>query len=382
VPAAYAARSLDAGDADIDLDEGSQTLLLRGETSPGLAYTVRSQLPRVQINTTGPLRDVADDRERLFGDLGRPIAAGARTPLDIARKLEEHFRGYTYSEDVSAGHTVERLQQFLAARTGYCEQFAATMTLMLRGLGVDARVGVGFLPGADRGGEFVVSTRDAHAWVEAKIPGAGWTTFDPTPGRGAASSAPELENEGATPEPVPEVTAIPEPTPATEDLPEDVTPAPVSTRVLQTALWSMVALAVVGAVPTAKFVRRRRRRRGNPDAVVLGAYAELVDRARDLGRRQADSETHREFARRLATADESASVQIAILATRALYGPGSSETADGAAAWTAMAAAQAVLAKGTSRWRRLVAIFDPRTFIPPDLFTRMRGHVTVRFGRA
>jgi transglutaminase-like putative cysteine protease len=380
VPAAYAARSLDSN-AKIDLDERSQTLLLRGDTSPGLQYTVRSQLPRVQVNTTGPPRAVSDDRERTFGALGRPIVTGARTPLDIARKLEEHFRAFTYSEDVPAGHTVERLQQFLAERRGYCEQFAATMTLMLRGLGVDARVGVGFLPGSQSADEFVVSTREAHAWVEANIPGAGWTTFDPTPGRGAASAAPEL-NEPEEAEPVPELTAVPEPTPQTEDLPADVTPAGIPSAVVRTVLWSIVGLAVIGAVPTAKFVRRRRRRtRGSSDAVVLGAYAELVDRARDLGWTQSAAETYREFAARVA-AGADASGELARLATRAVYGPEPVSTEDASAAWAALATAQTALAAQASRIRRIVAVFDPRTFVPVGLLRRVRGRIAVAFGRA
>ena len=94
---------------------------------------------------------------------------------------------------------------FLRDRRGYCEQFAATMTLMLRGLGVPARVGVGFLPGAPHRGEFVISTRDAHAWVEVELPGAGWVAFDPTPARGEPPPfAPDVAEE-----PVPLPTVVP-----------------------------------------------------------------------------------------------------------------------------------------------------------------------------
>src|SRR5439155_22606419 len=69
---------------------------------------------------------------------------------------------------------------------GHCEYFASAMVIGLRIRGVPARVVGGYL-GADRstfGKEFVVSEARAHMWVEAHVPGSGWTTFDPTPPEG------------------------------------------------------------------------------------------------------------------------------------------------------------------------------------------------------
>ena len=62
------------------------------------------------------------------------------------------------------------------------------MALMLRMLGVPARVAAGFTSGEyDKGtGEWVVTDHNAHAWVEVWFPGFGWLPFDPTPGRGQA----------------------------------------------------------------------------------------------------------------------------------------------------------------------------------------------------
>ena len=57
------------------------------------------------------------------------------------------------------------------------------MAVLLRSIGIPSRVITGF-----RGGQFnqlnstyIIRARDAHSWVEAYMPGAGWTTFDPTP---------------------------------------------------------------------------------------------------------------------------------------------------------------------------------------------------------
>src|SRR5581483_2603698 len=132
LPAAYAANTVNSP-ATVDVDTPSQTLLLRGSTRPGLVYTVSSTIPRVTQNVAAPPHPTGNRPERIFANVARPWVAGARTPLDIARRIERHFRGYTYDENVPGGHSVARLQAFLAARRGYCEQFAATMTLMLRG---------------------------------------------------------------------------------------------------------------------------------------------------------------------------------------------------------------------------------------------------------
>jgi hypothetical protein len=57
------------------------------------------------------------------------------------------------------------------------------MTVMLRGLGIPARLVNGFAGGVNNpiSGLHVIRSRDAHSWVEAYIPGYGWLEFDPTP---------------------------------------------------------------------------------------------------------------------------------------------------------------------------------------------------------
>jgi hypothetical protein len=64
------------------------------------------------------------------------------------------------------------------------------MALMLRYLGVPARVAVGFVSGTYDSSkhEWTVTDHDAHAWVEVWFRGYGWLPFDPTPGRGRLSA--------------------------------------------------------------------------------------------------------------------------------------------------------------------------------------------------
>ena len=56
------------------------------------------------------------------------------------------------------------------------------MGIMLRVAGVPSRVVLGYTHDPARNGSFLVNSTDAHAWVEAFLPGAGWIPFDPTPG--------------------------------------------------------------------------------------------------------------------------------------------------------------------------------------------------------
>jgi hypothetical protein len=75
----------------------------------------------------------------------------------------------------------------MRTRRGYCQHFAGAMALMLRYLGIPARVAAGFTSGTydRRTRQWTVTDHDAHTWVEAWFPRYGWIPFDPTPGRGS-----------------------------------------------------------------------------------------------------------------------------------------------------------------------------------------------------
>ncbi len=116
--------------------------------------------------------------------VGEPL-----TPYAAALELEAWFRagGFRYDETPPQVAGAAPLVAFvLQTRRGYCQHFAGAMALMLRYLGIPARVAAGFTSGTydEKKGEWSVTDHDAHTWVEAWFPRYGWLPFDPTPGRG------------------------------------------------------------------------------------------------------------------------------------------------------------------------------------------------------
>jgi protein-glutamine gamma-glutamyltransferase len=70
------------------------------------------------------------------------------------------------------------------AKIGYCEQFATAEVLMLRSLGIPARLATGYSTGDYDSvlNQSIVREHDAHAWVEVWFSGHGWVPVDPSPG--------------------------------------------------------------------------------------------------------------------------------------------------------------------------------------------------------
>ena len=116
-------------------------------------------------------------------DLAARLTAGSPSAYEAVAAIETYLReGYRYNEEVPE-HAYP-LESFLFEdRQGYCQQFSGAMALMLRMVGIPARVATGFSPGTlnRKSGEYRVRDLDAHSWVEVYFSGIGWVTFDPTP---------------------------------------------------------------------------------------------------------------------------------------------------------------------------------------------------------
>jgi len=98
--------------------------------------------------------------------------------------------GFTYDTYASQIENVTDLLTYLTkTKSGDCVQSAFAMTVLLRMLGIPARVAVGFTQGNPTAtpNRYVVKTSDAHAWPEVFFRGYGWLAFAPTPqGQGSA----------------------------------------------------------------------------------------------------------------------------------------------------------------------------------------------------
>jgi hypothetical protein len=124
--------------------------------------------------------------------LARELTAGSRSPYEAALKLNHYLSTqFTYTLVLKQQTTLGPLEEFLfVRRSGNCEYFAAALAVMLRSVGIPARVVGGFQRGEwnPYGAYFMVRMKDAHSWVEAFLDGPGWVTFDPSP-RASAEEA-------------------------------------------------------------------------------------------------------------------------------------------------------------------------------------------------
>jgi protein-glutamine gamma-glutamyltransferase len=260
----------------------------------------------------------------------RRLAEAADSPYAATLAIERWLRadgGFRYEEQPPQARGTPPLADFVErSRAGYCQHFAGTMALMLRFLGIPARVAVGFTAGTWEDGVWTVTDHDAHAWVEAWFAGWGWLPFDPTPGRGTITASYTLASDSAD--------AIRELGGNARILQPDggavgpggvpIGPEADSERGSGWMLALPLALvaALVAMLGLAKLVRRRARYLTNdPRRLASAARAELADWLRDQGVTVRPGASVRELA---GTVESRLGVSARAFATafaRARYGP-------------------------------------------------------------
>ncbi|TEX50838.1 MAG: hypothetical protein B7C55_08720 [Actinomycetales bacterium mxb001] len=357
LPVPYAAARLAGIDGELDpgwvWDPFTRTVAGAGLSSQDTSYQVtsyqitptREELrsatdavdPEVEDLLALPA-DITPELERL----AREVTADANSPYAKAMAMVRWFTqdgGFVYSTSVTTPEGADPLQSFLDDRVGYCQQFAGTMALMARAVGIPSRVVVGFTGGRDEGDERVVYARNAHAWPELWFEGIGWVWFEPTPRSDAGGGVAQPEYAEPRPETGDDAAGQNETEPnADRRIPPEereglgAVPQPMASGTafpFWVVLVPLALLALLAAAPSIAIAWRRRRRFGaaDPAARVEGAWLEVADEVRDLGWSWPLSATPRNAARglarqvRLNEAELDALSRLATAVERARYAP-------------------------------------------------------------
>ena len=165
-------------------------LQARRPLSRSIAYQVTSHpdsllqaagLDPLQRRINLHLPEGVDPRSRAFAD---ELRQQYPQDADLLQALLRHFNHqpfhYTLRPPTLGRHSNDEF--LFDSQRGFCAHFAGAMTFVLRAAGIPARVVAGYQGGEfnPRGNHVLVHQFDAHAWVEAWLPGQGWVSVDPT----------------------------------------------------------------------------------------------------------------------------------------------------------------------------------------------------------
>jgi len=381
VVSAYQAVDVDIPDDDgLRYDSATGTMVVPNGAAPGLTYEAQAQIVTptpedlagvsvAQIdpaqragNTELPNGTLAEQQDLAeIKSIAQSITAGQPDMYHRVLAIQDYLRRFRYDLNVSTPAGVNPVLWFLQrSQAGFCVQFASTMAVLLRSIGIPARLAVGWTPGRfdPSTGVWRVTNFESHVWVEVPFGVFGWLPFEPTP-RAEAVNPQAISFQQPVPAGPTECIARPVagvpgtcdtgtkvPTEAPPTGPVTAPPAgpPIRTpghesvggrtpglqpgRDLRIALpWLIGALVLLFllAIPAVKAIRRRvlMSRADQPKERVLAAYRILSERASDVGLRREPSETLWEYRTRLQErvrfSEEASLDRLTELAGKAVY---------------------------------------------------------------
>lgn len=328
--------------------------------------------------TNVPDEIVAKAKEWAGGRMNAGTAA-----LIIEERLREGYFSHGQVGENEAeslpGHSERRLITLLnsEAMVGDHEQYAVAMALMVRSLDIPARVVYGYKVGASQ----TITGESVGAWPEVYLDGLGWVMFDPTPPEDRIlpdelpPQTPEQQPFVENPPPPPMRPEVP---PPDDQLPIEPAPTPEDEVTIN---WAQVgAVALLTGIPLITIVlpialviglklRRRARRRGDPVVAnrIAGAWSELVDRARDVGRSPSPSATRTEQAEAFKEnfahlREHSDPVGLAKEADWIVFAPGEPTEERARQYWSSSAAIQRGMRRSTNRLHWVASYLSTRSF--------------------
>ena len=400
---------------DWRFDQAAGTVFGRGVSTSGHRYSVSAEEPQPTAELlagAAPLPDTDPVQRRFTAlpsimdirivDLVSSLTAGADGPYARVRRIYDYLtdpaNGFIYSLSTAPGTSGNDLVDFLRLRRGYCEQYAGAMAVMVRAAGVPARVALGYTPGVRLpDGTRMITSNDAHAWVEVYFHDLGWVPFDPTPiqaGRQVALPWAPRAGTDATATSGPDVAAPTSAATAGPTVTRDRGAGPVPTaggprtpsgtlRPLLTGVGVLVLVMAVLSLPAGLRGLQRRRRLADGGAGAL--WDELTATATDLGLRVHPAWTPRRTAAELgaamngpggaAGAGRDAALRLALGEEAASYGPRGPHPAAPDLAGALRTARRGLLAATPRRGRLRAAMW------PASLVAGVGQRVAARVGR-
>ena len=369
--------------ADLRYNAATTSVAVPGEIRPGDVITVRGSGNNVSGEAAAQTPAPIDAPTQQINAWMASSGAAASPALASAKSLADGLRSGYYSDgDLSKrqepalpGHGQKRIGDFLTAKplVGNAEQYAASLGLVIRtGLGLPARVVVGFAPTVAGDGSATVRGSDATAWVEVGTD-TGWVALSPTPSsdkinvkRSQAQVPPVNVVQTDPPLQLPDRSSVPRQrghgTPPGCAITGTCGIGLTIPAWLKLTLGVPLLLAMLVAIPTglialAKARRRRARREAAEPAIqVAGGWAELCDLMTDVG----------DVVPRTATRRESAVLVgrpgVALAARGAdelLFGPKEISIEDATTYWDRLEVTRAAIYESLSlfgKWRALVTI--------------------------
>ena len=311
-------------DASIETDQDRTLVRLADRPTPDDVIVITSRTePLLAESDPGQIGILEIDENAVgFTELATALVAeGGASPTDDLltqlQAIESTMRNdFVLRTDASGGGLQRALiDRFLRdTQRGNAEQFSTSFALLVRSLGVDARVATGFeidperINRDDGAATLTLTSRDASIWPEVRIADQ-WVAFDPVP---------EEEDTDATPpppEPQVQTPAAPQPpiapppesadepvvteddadTGAAEGLPTVVTYALTVVAAVSALLIPVVL--TIAIILGLKWRRRRRLLSGTPPNRIRGAWTVATDRLVDAGVTINRADTNDEIAR-------------------------------------------------------------------------------------
>jgi len=190
---------------EIEIDPES-SLRAPASLTEGLTYTVISEIPyrdrtllqqastdypktiaKYYLDVPAKIRDRVRQRaEELLATSPNPITSPYEKALYLTQAIKQRYSLPTEPFNLpTLAENEDLVEAFLFKhKGGYPDHFSTVLTIMLRSIGIPARLAVGFGTGEFNPftGFYIVKNIDAYALTEVYVPKYGWYAFDPIPG--------------------------------------------------------------------------------------------------------------------------------------------------------------------------------------------------------